>query len=243
MELVPTFQFKPVPPITYWWIWMPSQEVNISIGTQIRSDSTVINTHWHAHRCPTVIHDIASWKNLNWSSCLNEGNFTKMPTEFLYLSSTKNALPRTMKVPAVQRWSPLVKISKCTQLLQLRWEVIKKNKNKLELSALESSHSLDEETPVENQSNGPYMTSGGTHCNFVLCSTSCTRGTQCHQGVLWWYRLSSACSCTACTKLASRLTFRWWTGRRILYIKFDARTSFSSTLSCWTWTILLALIS
>ena len=48
MELVPTFQYKPVPPITYWWIWMPLQEVNISIGTQIRSGSTMINTHWHA---------------------------------------------------------------------------------------------------------------------------------------------------------------------------------------------------
>ena len=146
-----------------------------------------------------------------------------MPTEFLYLSSTKNALPRTMKVPAVQRWGPLVKISKCTQLLQLRWEVIKKNKNKWELSALVSSHNLDEETPVESQSNGPYLTSGGAHCNFVLCSKSCIRGTQCHQGALWWYRLSSACSCTACTKLAHRLTFRWWTGRRILYIKFACK--------------------
>ena len=64
-----------------------------------------------------------------------------------------------MKVPLVHRWGPLVKISKCTQLLQLRWEVIKKNKNKWELSALVSSHSLDEETPVVSQSNGSYLTS------------------------------------------------------------------------------------
>ena len=48
MELVPIFQYKPVPPITYGWMWMPLQEVNISIGTQIRSGSTMINTHWHA---------------------------------------------------------------------------------------------------------------------------------------------------------------------------------------------------
>ena len=48
MELVPIFQYKPVPPITHWWIWMSLQEVNISIGTQIRSGSTMINTHWHA---------------------------------------------------------------------------------------------------------------------------------------------------------------------------------------------------
>ena len=159
MELVPIFQYKPVPPITYWCIWVSLQEVNISIGTQIRNGSTMINTHWHAKiDAQTVIqlHDIASWKNLNWSNCLNNGNFAKMPTEFLYLSSTKNALPRTMKVPVVQRWGPLVKISKCTQLLQLLWEVIKKNKNKRELSALVSSHSLDE----ESQSNGPYLTSG-----------------------------------------------------------------------------------
>ena len=27
---------------------MPLQEVNISIGTQIRSGSPMINTHWHA---------------------------------------------------------------------------------------------------------------------------------------------------------------------------------------------------
>ena len=27
---------------------MPLQEVNISIGTQIRSGATMINTHWHA---------------------------------------------------------------------------------------------------------------------------------------------------------------------------------------------------
>ena len=47
MELVPIFQYKPVPPITYWWIWMSLQEVNISIGTQIRSGSTMINIDWH----------------------------------------------------------------------------------------------------------------------------------------------------------------------------------------------------
>ena len=48
--------------------------------------------------------------------------------------------------------------------------MIKKNKNKWEISALVSSHSLDEETPAESQINGPYLTSGGTHHNFVLCS-------------------------------------------------------------------------
>ena len=37
--------------------------------------------------------------------------------------------------------------------------MIKKNQNQWELSALVSNHSLDEETPVESQSNGPYLTS------------------------------------------------------------------------------------
>ena len=123
--MVPIFQYKPVPPITYWWIWMSLQEANISIGTQIRSGSTMINTHWHAKIDAQQLF-----------------NFKILPVGRI-----------------LQRWGPLVKISKCTQLLQLRWEVIKKNKNKWELSALVSSHSLDEETPVESQSNGPYLTS------------------------------------------------------------------------------------
>ena len=203
MELVPTFQYKPVPPITYWWIWMPLQEVNISIGTQIRSGSTMINTHWHAKIDAQQLFMILPVGRILIDLAVSiKGTLQRCPQNFYMCTCTKTALPRTMKVAAVQRWGPLVKISKCTQLLQLRWKAIKKNKNKPELSTLVSSHSLDEETPVESQSNGPYLTSGGTHCNFVLCSKSCIRGIQCHQGALWWYRLSSACSCTACTKLA-----------------------------------------
>ena len=41
------FNINPVPPITYWWMWMPLQEVTISIGTHTRSGSTMINTPWH----------------------------------------------------------------------------------------------------------------------------------------------------------------------------------------------------
>ena len=146
MELVPIFQYKPVPLITYWWIWMPLQEVNISIGTQIRSGSTMINTHWHAkidakHLFYFMILPVG--RILIDPTVPIKGTLQRCPQNFLYLSGTKNALPWTMKVPVVQRWGPLVKISKCTQLLQLRWEVIKKNKNKWELSALVSSHSLD----------------------------------------------------------------------------------------------------
>ena len=139
MELVPTFQYKPVPPITYWWIWMSLQEVNISIGTQTRSGSTMINTHWHAKIDAQQLFYfmiLPVGRILIDLAVSIKGTLQRCPQIFLYLSSTKNALPRTMKVPIVQRWGPLVKISKCTQLLQLRWEVIKKNKNKWELSAL-----------------------------------------------------------------------------------------------------------
>ena len=162
MGLVPIFQYKPVPPITYWWIWMSLQEVNISIGTQIRSGSTMINTHWHAKIDAQQLFNcliLPVGRILIDLAVSITGTLQRCPQNFLYLSSRKNALPGTMKVPVVQRWGPLVKISKCTQLLQLRWEVIKKNKNKWELPALVSSHSLDEETPVESQSNGPCLTS------------------------------------------------------------------------------------
>ena len=122
MELVPIFQYKPVPPITYWWIWMSLQEVNISIGTQIRSCSTMINTDWHVK---------IDAQQLFYFMILPVGRILidlAVSIKGTLQRSTKNALPRTMKVPIVQRWDPLLKISKCTQLLQLRWEVIKKTR-------------------------------------------------------------------------------------------------------------------
>ena len=179
---------------------MPLQEVNISIGTQIRSGSTMINTHWHAKIDAKQLFMILPVGRILIDLAVSIKGTLQRCLQNFYICQVRRVLSQEpWKYPP---WGPLVKISKCTQLLQLRWEVIKKNKNKWELSAVVSSHSLDEETPVESQSNGPYLTSGGTHCNFVLCSKSCIRGTQCHQGALWWYRLSSACSCTACTKLA-----------------------------------------
>ena len=48
MSWPPHFNIHPVPPITYWWIWMPLQWVKTSIGTQTRSGSTIIKTPWHA---------------------------------------------------------------------------------------------------------------------------------------------------------------------------------------------------
>ena len=223
MELVPRFQYKPMPPITYW-IWMPLQEVNISIGKHIRSGSTMINTHWHAKidaqqlfyfmilPVGRVLIDLA---------VSIKGTLQKYPRNFYIWQVRRMLSQEPWKYPSYRGGANGQNIK--VQLLQLRWDVIKKNKNKWELSALVSSHSLNEETPVESQSNSPYLTSGGTHYNIVLCSKSCIRGTQCHQGALWWYRLWSACSCTTWTKLAQRLTFRWWTGRRILYIKFACK--------------------
>ena len=201
MELVPIIQYKPVPPITYWWIWMPLQEVNISIGTQIRSGSTMINTHWHAKidaqqlfyfmilPVERILIDLA---------VSIKGTLQRCPQNFYICQVRRMLSQEPWMYPSYRGGAHWLKY---TQLLQLRWVVIKRNKNKWELSALVSNHSLDEETPAESQSNGPCLTSGGTHYNFVLCSKSCIRGTQCHQGALWWFRLSSACSCM-CTKLA-----------------------------------------
>ena len=50
----PYFNINPVPPITYWWLWMSLQGVGVGgwvkifIGSHTRSGSTMINTPWHA---------------------------------------------------------------------------------------------------------------------------------------------------------------------------------------------------
>ena len=58
-----------------------------------------------------------------------------------------------MREPIVQMWGTIGCNMKL-QMLLLRREVIMKNKTKWELSALVSSHSLDERTAVESQING-----------------------------------------------------------------------------------------
>ena len=97
-------------------------------------------------------------------------------------------------------------------MLLLCWELIIKNKTKWELSALVSSRSLDEQTDIESQINGLYLTSWCRHHNTVLYSKRCIRRAQCHQDTLWQYGFLSAFSCTGSTKLAPGLTFRWWIG-------------------------------
>ena len=65
----PYFNINPVPPITYWWIWMALQGVKISIGTHTRSDSTMTKTPWHVKTDAQelfyfMILPVAVWRNL-----------------------------------------------------------------------------------------------------------------------------------------------------------------------------------
>ena len=71
------------------------------------------------------------------------------------------------------------------QMLLLCWEVIMKNKNKRKHSARVSSHSLDEWTAAESQSNGLYLTSWEGHHNIVLCPKSCMMTEQHNVLRLW----------------------------------------------------------
>ena len=108
------FNINPVPPITYWWIWMPLQEVTISIGTHTRSGSTMINTPWHV-KIDTqelfffmILPVGGTWSN--WSSCLIEGKawtLYRCTWNFWYLTTTMNALPRTMREPIVWGWGAI----------------------------------------------------------------------------------------------------------------------------------------
>ena len=105
------FNINPVPPITYWWIWMPLQEVTISIGTHTRSGSTMINTPWHV-KIDTqelfffmILPVGGTWSN--WSSCLIEGKawtLYRCTWNFWYLTTTMNALPRTHRVGVGCHW-------------------------------------------------------------------------------------------------------------------------------------------
>ena len=126
---------------------------------------------------------------------MNFLNFTQMPMELWYLTTTMNALPRTMREPIVWRWGAIGYNMKL-QMLQLHREVIMKNMTKWELSALVFSCSLGERTAVKSQINGLDLTSWCGHHNTVLGSNSCIRKTQCHQDALWRYGFFSAYSCT-----------------------------------------------
>ena len=162
----------------------------------------------------------------------NEGKaWTQMPMELWYLTTTMNALPRTMREPIVRRWDTIGYNMKLQMLLHRR-EVVMKNKTKRALSALVSSRSLGEQTAVESQINCLYLTSWCRNHNTVLGSKSCIRRTQCHQDALWQYGFF-VCLLLYSTKWAPRLTFRWWIGRMILYIKFACNNLIAkSAFSC-----------
>ena len=108
------FNLNPVPPITYWWIWMPLQEVTISIGTHTRSGSTMIISPWHV-KIDTqelfffmILPVGGTWSN--WSCCLIEGKawtLYRCTWNFWYLTTTMNALPRTMRELIVWGWGAI----------------------------------------------------------------------------------------------------------------------------------------
>ena len=166
---------------------MPLQEVNISIGTQIRSGSTMINTHWHAKKDvqPLFYFMILPVVRIVIDLAVSiKGTLQRCPQNIYICQVWRILSQEPWKYPSYRggaHWLKYQSVHSCYSFAN------KKNKDKWELSALVSSHSLDEETPAESQNSGPYLTS---------------RGTQCHQDALWWYRLLSACSCSACTKLA-----------------------------------------
>ena len=107
---------NPVPPITYWWIWMPLQGVKISIGTQTRSGSTIINTPWHAkidakHLFYFVILlvggtliDLAVSMKARLELCTDAHAILI----FDKCEESKSALPRTTREPFARRWALLV---------------------------------------------------------------------------------------------------------------------------------------
>ena len=75
--------------------------------------------------------DIARWRKLNWSSCFNESkawtlHLTQMLMELLYLTSTENALTRTMREPIAWRSGPMVTTSnfRCYCVTEKSWKNI-----------------------------------------------------------------------------------------------------------------------
>ena len=132
---------NPVPPITYWWIWMPLQEVKISIGTQTRSGSTIINTPRHAKIDAqqlfyfvilpvggTLIDLVVSMK-AGLELCTDAyGILISDKCE-----ESKSALPRTTREPFARRWARLVASNHICYCFAEKWSW---KKNKWELSVM-----------------------------------------------------------------------------------------------------------
>ena len=124
MELVPIFQYKPVPPITYWWIWLSLQEVNISIGTQIRSGSTMINNHWHAKIDAQQLFNfmiLPVGRILIDLAVSITGTLQRCPQNFNICQVRRMLSQEPWKYPSYRGGAHCLEVRS--------WEVIKKNKN------------------------------------------------------------------------------------------------------------------
>ena len=174
---------------------MTLQGVNIWIGTQTRSGSTMINTPspWRAKINAQQLFRFVVLLVRRTSIDLAASMKARLELYKYEGCSPKNHERTRQEEMGFTGYN--IKLQK----LLLRRDVIMKNKNKLELSVLVSSCSLEECTAVESQSDSLYLTSWGRHHNTVLGYKSCIRGTQCHQGALWRHGFLSACSSTGCT--------------------------------------------
>ena len=160
---------------------MPLKGAKISICTHTRGGSTMIKTPWHAKidaqelfyfmTLPVggTLIDLA----LSMKARLE---FTHMPMELWYLTTTMNALPITMRNPSCGGVVPLVTtwIYRCYCCAE-KWSW---KTTKWEFSAHVSSCSLEERTAVESQINGLYLTLWCRHHKTVLGSKSCTSVTR-----------------------------------------------------------------
>ena len=159
---------------------MPFQGVKIFYGTYTRSGSTMINIPWHVK---IDAQDLFYFMILPVGETLIDLAVSMKLSLQLYtdahgtliLTTTMNALPRTMREPIVWRWGTIGFNTKL-QMLLLHWEVIMKNKTKWEFSALVSSRSLDEL---------PWKARITWHHDVDITLVKGLRSTQCHQEDLW----------------------------------------------------------
>ena len=118
----------------------------------------MINTHWHAKIDAQQLFNcliLPVGRILIDLAVSITGTLQRCPQNFYICQVGRMLSQEPWKYPSYRGAAHWLKY----QSVQLRWEVIKKNKNKWELPAHVSSHSLDEETPVESQSNCPCLTS------------------------------------------------------------------------------------
>ena len=156
MELTPYFNKNAVPSITFWWLWMPLQADKISIGTQTGSGSTLINipSPWYAKIdaqqvfCFMILPVRGTRMNLAVSikakfELYADAQGTLVFDKYEEWSSKNHERTRHDETGSIDCKIKL-------RMLLLLSEVIMKNKDYWELSALASSGSLDGRTAVES---------------------------------------------------------------------------------------------